>query len=683
MRHFISFQKKKALYLEPGDADNTALAHELNHELMAVGYVLSRDAFQAVASQDLQALTELHADLMSGIRAVVGGAGHEPIYRNFPQSVLALSYEQFLVNALVHYWSLGTWRPEDADYIRRELRVEAVDYTPVGLMNEARFRQIFEDLLYGEVSLSGFDKRCVDWWLDQGGALAFDKIRFKEIAAHVGKRLIDADPRVLPIHRATTVLRVWSAYCGGDEGLKTNTRFKSPTARQRRLLLRTLEGCGDLEDSFKGQRERWLRLLLYLHPTTAVNRELYPRVADHAQRLRASPTTLRTFNSRVEWLLKAKDPALLKLLATRPGAFMRRLDHLVRTFGVEAMYAWLALDLPFTQLVTAYNHFSGRDKEAAGRGAVLAGQDQSQLVTYAALEPLPSALVEHIVGLLIERLRSFEVPALGGPVFIDPGLYYAPLATNNRAASLSLDGKVIGKVETYDAGETLRAYVHWAGRSDIDLSGFIITQANEVVKVGWNGHHKVDGYLVYSGDNTGHADKNAEYLDINTAAVPADVEWIIVEARIFRGPPSFADYDGSAHVGWMSRKHPKANKQWLPETLQHAMVLTNAGTVAYLMAYHPRSRSIVYLDLSMGSAQVSTAADAMRIRLFLEAFVPVKIDHTPTWARLNQGHILELLAGELAASPTNAEVTFDATTQPEQVSRLMSEAVIVKPPGAG
>lgn len=674
MRHFISFQKKKALFLEGGDANNTVLAHELNHELMATGFVLSKDAFEAVASLEVEELEAVYRDLVTGIRRVVGGEGYEPIYRNFPQSVLAMQYEEFAINALVHYWSFGTWRPEDAEHIHREFRIEVADYTEVGLLTKTKFERLFHDLLYGQVSLSGFDKRCVDWYLDHGGALDFSRISFKETASHVGKRLLDSNLAVLPIRRATTVLRVWSAYSGGDEGLKENTRFKNPSKRQRAQLMRTLEACSDLEDSFKSQRERWLRLLLFLHPTTAEHRKRYPRLAEHAERLRNHPKTLRTFNSRVESAIAGKDIAVFDLLATRPGAFMRRLDHLIRTFDVEALDRWLQLEPRFDQLVTAYNHFSRRAETHAPRGAVLASASRSQFVTYKALEPLPEALVARITEQLMGRLRSFAARELRGPVFIDRGLYYTPLATNNRASTLTLDGnKVIGTSKRYTQEGTLRLYVHWEGKSDIDLSGFSISRHNEVIKVGWNASHRAGSYIVYSGDNTGLSEKNAEYLDINTTQIPDDIEWLIAEARIFRGPTSFAGYGGTAHMGWMSRTHPEAGKHWLPRTLEHAMVLTNDAKVAYLMAYHPRSKNIVFLDMSMGEARVSTPQDALQMRAFLERFVTLdeELEEVP-WDTLNQGHILELLSPELAVDKDAAEIVFDEHTTAEQVSRLMS-----------
>ena len=128
-------------------------------------------------------------------------------------------------------------------------------------------------------------------------------------------------------------------------------------------------------------------------------------------------------------------------------------------------------------------------------------------------------------------------------------------------------------------------------------------------------------------------------------------------------------------MGWMSREQPEADRHWLPQTIRHAQVIANEGKVAYLMAYHPASKGIVYLDMSMGEARVSTAQDAIRMRLFLERIASVQADHERSWERLNQGHILELLAGTTTDAQDHAEVVLGHDTTAEQVSALMTRAV--------
>lgn len=673
MRHFISFQKRKGLYIaELGSASNDSLVHQLNHELMKYGYFLGKDVFTKLATLSKDELNVIYNDLISGIRRVTGGGGYEPIYRNFPQSVLAMSYTEFVINAIVHYWSFGTWRPEDAGYLQREFAIESVNYKEITSLTESEFNSIFTDIIYSGSSISAFDKQIVDWFIDNGYSLDFSKISFKETSAYVGKRLMDANIERLPIKDATSMLRIWAAYSGGDEGLKTNTRFKNPSGKQKKIILATIEGCNNIEESFKINREMWLRLLFYVNPLTKVNKFMYPEVARYADLLRNNPKVLRTFDSRVEELLGKKDIAVLDLLKTRKGNFMRRLDHTVRLFGITAIEKWLETRPNFLGLVTAYNVFSDRDKDQNGRGAVLAGQGKSEVVTYKALDALDSKLVESIKALLLDAINKIEHSEFTDKkVFIDRALYYRPLAMNNRASSLSLSGKANGTVELVPAGKVIRMYVHWHGTTDIDLSGFIITSDNKIEKVGWNGRHQYSSAVVYSGDNTGHSSKNAEYLDISVDALPKDTEWVISEARIYRGPRNFAGYAGKARAGWMLREFPEANTQWLPETIEHSVVLNNDASTAYLLALHVPTRSIVYLDLSMGNAMVSSAEDAIKMRTFLETFVTLDDGSEDIkWDKINQGHIVNCLAKtNLVSTKEEADLVFDENTTWEAIAK--------------
>ena len=100
--------------------------------------------------------------------------------------------------------------------------------------------------------------------------------------------------------------------------------------------MNTLEKCYNLEESFKVNREKWLRLLFFLNPLTKVNAKSYPNVYSWAEKLRNSPKLMKTFNSKVEDLINMKDDSVFDLLVKRPGVFTRRLDHMVRVFWVHS-----------------------------------------------------------------------------------------------------------------------------------------------------------------------------------------------------------------------------------------------------------------------------------------------------------------------------------------------------------
>jgi hypothetical protein len=674
MKHFISFQKRKGLFLNEGTESNRLLAMQIQTELFKYGFVCSEQLHIALGKQDQQTLTEVYNDLCKGLKTIVGESGYEPIYRNFPQSVQALSHEEFVWNAISHYWSFGTWRPEDIEFMSREFALEDVNYKEISLLTERQFDSVFTDIVYSGSSISKWDKEIVDWFIDSELApkLEFNHITFKETKAYIGKRYLDLG-KELPVRSATDVLRIYAAYCGGDEGLKDKTKFKQPKRSVKNALLRTLNECYDLEESFKTYREVWLRVLFYLNPLTSENKRLFPILASFAWKLRNNSKELKTFNSRLELAIKNKDVTIFDLLAKRKGVFMRRMNQLFQVFGMTAIDEFVKLEPTFEQLVTLYNYFADRDQEK-DRAVVLANQNKSNVSTFGALEALPSEVVEEIRGKLMVQIYKKVKMKNTKKVFINRSLYYSPLATNNRASSFSISSKAIGTVEKLPEDKTLRVYCHWVEKYDIDLSAFVINQDNSVVKVGWNGDHKFGTSITYSGDNTGYAYKNAEYLDLNLNNLDG-VEWVVFDARIFRGP-NFNNWPNEGVLcGWMQRSKPERNNHWLPETVEHATKITSNSKSAYLCAVHVLTKNLVYLDVALDRNNiVARAADAIKMRTFLEKFVILDDGKEEVnWKKLAQGHVINLLAGSVVKTKEEADIVFDENTTWEQVARMMTE----------
>jgi hypothetical protein len=71
-------------------------------ELMQFGYILSEDALDAVS------LTWFE-DIMSYLKKSLGVGNYLPFYKNFPKQVMELSHTELFMNAILHYWSEGTW----------------------------------------------------------------------------------------------------------------------------------------------------------------------------------------------------------------------------------------------------------------------------------------------------------------------------------------------------------------------------------------------------------------------------------------------------------------------------------------------------------------------------------------------------------------------------------------------
>lgn len=674
MKYFLSFQKRKGLYITDGNEDNQDLVAQLNFELMRYGYMLSQDCLTKLATNNHEQLDAIFTDLIENIKRVIPGGGHEVHYKGFPNSQISSLIATETTLATISFMVHGNWNPVDEVSINKNLPMGTEgDYITINSITKEQFDTIFYDIIYSNNSISSFDKEIIGWYTSNGYNVSLSNIKFAEVRAFVGQKLMDNIETIsLGTNNATDVLRIWSAYSGGDEGLKDNTKFKQPKNAQKRILLNTLEGCWDLEDVFKTKREQWLRMLYYLNPLTANNIAKYPKVASYVDKLRNEPKELITFNARIEKGIFDKDEAIFGLLKRRMGVFSRRLDHLVRVFGEMAIEKWLENKPRANQLIDIYNHFTTR-LSGGKRTAILAGAGSSEGVQYSQLAPLKASLVDNVHLLTKSALKEVLGGKLG-KIYIDPVLYYRPIASNNRASSLSLTDTPIGTVESLDLSKIIRAYVVWSTRDDMDLSGLVIYQDNSTIKVGWNSRHSLEDAIIYSGDNTGNYSKNAEYLDINIAASTQPIEYIIVENRIYSGKESFKAYNGGIFMGYMELDpklagHP--DKQWYPNNVSKAISLNSNTNNAYLCAIHVPTSKIIYLNISIAGTNVSDASDAYKMRTFLDKYLSNSSSFSVEWNTLNQGHILNLAAEEVVEKEEDADVVFDENTTSESVSKYI------------
>jgi stress response protein SCP2 len=462
-------------------------------------------------------------------------------------------------------------------------------------------------------------------------------------------------------------MRIWATYSGGDPGLKENVKFKSPSNKEKKILLNTLDKCYNLEEAFKINREKWLRILFYLHPMTKVNEKLYPNVYKYSKLLRNSPKELKTFNGHIESGLANKDIDVLDLLATRMGVYTRRLDHTVRVFGVIAVSKWLAKKPTSKQLIDAYNHFYGRDK-ADTRTAILAGSGSSDMVSYKALKPLTTGVIDSIRENILVHLKN-QLNGKLGKVYIDPLLYLRSFVSNNRAASISIGGTANGTIVSVDPiTKVLRMYCMWEGSSDIDLSCWAFGDTMTPVKVGFAGTDNWKNIIKYSGDNTGRYAKNSEYIDIKINQLPSEVEWVVNEAHIYSGKSNFAAYKGKAFAGMMSMTSA-TNSKWVPTDLTNSIVLGSKAKTAYLQAYHVPSNTVIFLDVSHGSSNVSNADEIVKFKPYLDKLAVVNTE--VNWDIIKQGHVLELAATKVVEDAKDADVLFGENTISEEVENLL------------
>lgn len=459
MRNTIAIDR--GLILVPpvvGDGnDNTLLTASLQAELMNLGFVMERPAFEAarVAARDW--LVPYHQEVVPHLRKRLGAdRAYAPFYVNFPAQVMATSHLELFVNAVVHYWSNGTWEPPQV--LRdRGFAFENVKFKPVRLGTDEDLKREFTKLVSINQSLTEQDKSTLAWMIDTYGKEGLTLptvVPFKETLCLLAAKGLD-----VPIKTPTDVLRVAVYLSGGDVSLpgvlkptmketrpgvqqwyldhmrkaqlaaREKFKFKKFSRPQRRLLLGLLEQSGSSVAAMTAEMQRhlgrWLRLGEVLHVGEHAAR--YPRAAEAFGILRnqRKGKKVRTYAARVDLAFAADWRTGVDLLATRPGEFARRLDWMLRSFDpahVLAAFERVAPDVSAKVLFELNDHFAARAKAGVPRAVMLKGK-RAKTKTLAPLPPMDADLVQRvgntIRGVMLRRIAA--LPPLGR-VWVDPRL---------------------------------------------------------------------------------------------------------------------------------------------------------------------------------------------------------------------------------------------------------------------
>jgi hypothetical protein len=297
------------------------------------GFIPSQEVLQVLGQlneADLKAWWNEIEPALKAITADDKNIGDHIVYQNFPAEVLAMSEADYWMRQLFIYF--GT----DPRYLQNEKEArpqmfEEVELTVLQLARPNALNRIFESLLSRPAAWTEQDKKEVEWFILQDYPVAVE-IPFKENLVFVAIRCLWVN-KSIQLSTATDVLRLAAGIAEGDISLKEPTKFRLRRA-ERRYLLMLLDQVNDLAEGVMRHYETWKRLFHQLH--VGEYQDKYPDIYRVATALRRGEKFL-TFNSRVEALLEEKDPAVLPLLATRPGEFTRRIVALLPHFGEELL----------------------------------------------------------------------------------------------------------------------------------------------------------------------------------------------------------------------------------------------------------------------------------------------------------------------------------------------------------
>ncbi len=266
----------------------------------------------------------------------------------------------------------------------------------------------------------------------------------------------------------------------------SHTRFKMakmPRALRRGVLtlLNGLPAAQLFEDLHRHQA-RWIWVAEFLHPGEYATR--FPHVASAFAALRNDGDggmALATWASKVEAALRQGDDAgVVALVAQRPGEFVRRLDHVVRTANDStcAVTAFCNALPAITSpaLVSLRAHI-------AVRGAPLAARVYWPKANFFVPVPpidrrprLPEDVIVTLTAAIdAQLLQRFAAKSRFATAIIDDKLAGIIVPFNERTASRSAVQLPRGSSVAIPASKSLRLFIHWCEppggqRTDIDLS---------------------------------------------------------------------------------------------------------------------------------------------------------------------------------------------------------------------
>lgn len=636
-KNIVSLKKGFVTTSDDG-MDNRIEVSTVQSHLMQWGYMLTEDAFKALSKSDLSKIKNFNDEILPYLKEINGGKyNHKPLYKNFPQEVMSLSDFELFLNAIMHYWSNGTWEPSTVEF-EKPIKFENIKYNMIDNGNEERFLKIFTDLVSINTSLTPDDLEIVKWFVDSEQKLIFPEvIPFKENLCTLAAMGIEN----LPVKTTTDVLRIAVHLSGGDISLpkvppekvrlnrwsnneslnpkRHDFKFKKFTRKERRYLLNLLENSNCDVSEMVLKRERWIRLGEILHPFEYKNR--FPKSFNAFNKLRNKK--VRSWYSYLENSFKQSLVNGLEVLSKRPGEFARRIDWLVRTYpeDIQIIMDYFNKSVKNTSnkvLFEVYNHFENRLEENPNRTIFVKGARKP--VELPTLDPLPKYLVETIHQRIFETLKDkFSTLEKLGNCWIDDELKKIPLPTNMRSMS-STDKPIIrGQRIPFGNSKTkvIRPFIHWIGPTDLDLSVTFVDDKNNVETLSYSTTGLKVGKSCHSGDVRHRQGPCAEYIDIDIKdALNHNFKYAVIDVR---------NYDGNGLntvetvFGMMEREHPTSNKTWLPETISNTQKLESKSTNTIIGVIDLVTKEYIMLDID-SSGFVTARSDTNNIHKAIDKY---------------------------------------------------------------
>lgn len=644
--------RKQAISIKTGNSSNRNAVLAIMAEIAQFGYTFDKDVIDSMTKLSLEELKSYKEFLISELKVMVGShVKYVPLFKSFPkdipnteelylkkilgifQNLFGITSDEGTVLECGHFvderfFNLSNYSgcpicekqiPSMMDHDESNKSFEktkANDLKVIKLADELVVFDIFNNLLSSKTSLSDNDKEFLQCLvsLKKDEIIQFipEKIDQKETLSIIIDLLMKnttnySDFILKNIKTTVDVLRLAAQFSGGDVSLAVPCKFKL-TNKNRKLIMRLVDGINNSQIDMMRHREQWLRLGETIHIGSFKNK--YKNAFLSFEKLRNDSKNIMTFNKKLEPLMNSihknkvnnnEVKELLNLLSDRSGEFVRRLDVLLRksenpTLVVSA-FVNTVNEIKTVLLLNIYKHFQDRSDKKTFRSFLPKGQ----LAKIKYFEGDNRAVIQKYIANEIvaiskkELLSRFSLKEKMGTVFIDPEIKNVLVPASQRSASKSLVNIPRGsRIKIADVN-FVRLYTYWKHHSDVDL-GAILLDKDFKVKSTINYYSLSSfGESCHSGDIRNGQHGATEFIDLDLKAFRAQkVKYVGVTIYSYSGE-KFSEME--CFAGFMERERPD-QKQFDATTIKQKFDVTSNTTQAIPMIFDIENNEFIWIDLS-------------------------------------------------------------------------------------
>lgn len=305
------------------------------------GYIPSIEVLEHLQSFSSNQLVSFWKSVEKDFKEVTGASKKMEkfvVYKNFPKEVLDKEESEYWFSQICIYFGVPT-KVFAEKTKKRPALTEKSNLKVLALKNENTLPFIFDSLIKRPNRWTDEQKEMASLIFDQMKVsfIDIDRASFKENAISfafeklIKNKSTQKYEKAIQISNATDVLRLAAIFSDSDVSLKDKILFKFKRS-ERKFFLNLLNRSHNLMDDVSLRPELFKRFLKSLHPGDYSQfshvQEVYDKLYNHQY---------ETFASSVEKNIQNKKDDVFQLLKSRPGEFFRKLHHIYKIYGSEAI----------------------------------------------------------------------------------------------------------------------------------------------------------------------------------------------------------------------------------------------------------------------------------------------------------------------------------------------------------